>query len=122
MARWRNQNGFGNGLEGLQAWQEQRNCAGRFDRYPGNGFRADEPSRLHGTGRDESRQPGSDLNGCVVASDGFFPFPDGIEKLAAAGARAIIAPGGSIRDDEVAAAAEKLGVTLILTGRRHFNH
>ncbi len=63
-----------------------------------------------------------DLKGCVVASDGFFPFPDGIEKLAAAGARAIIAPGGSIRDDEVAAAAAELGVTLILTGRRHFNH
>ena len=63
-----------------------------------------------------------DLKGCVAASDGFFPFPDGVEKLAAAGARAIIAPGGSIRDDEVAAAAEKLGVSLVLTGRRHFNH
>ncbi len=65
---------------------------------------------------------GLDIQGCVVASDGFFPFPDGIEKLASAGARAIIAPGGSIRDDEVAAAASQLGVTLILTGRRHFNH
>jgi phosphoribosylaminoimidazolecarboxamide formyltransferase/IMP cyclohydrolase len=63
-----------------------------------------------------------DLQGCVVASDGFFPFPDGIEKLAAAGARAVIAPGGSIRDDEVAEAARKLGLTLILTNRRHFNH
>lgn len=65
---------------------------------------------------------GLDLNGCVAASDGFFPFPDGVEKLAAAGARAIIAPGGSIRDDEVAARARELGVTLILTNRRHFNH
>jgi len=63
-----------------------------------------------------------DLTGCVAASDGFFPFPDGVEKLAAAGARAIIAPGGSIRDDEVAARAQELGVTLILTDRRHFNH
>ena len=63
-----------------------------------------------------------DLHGCVAASDGFFPFPDGVEKLAAAGARAIIAPGGSIRDDEVAARADELGVTLVLTGRRHFNH
>ncbi len=63
-----------------------------------------------------------DLTGCVAASDGFFPFPDGVEKLAAAGARAIIAPGGSIRDGEVAARAGELGVTLILTGRRHFNH
>ncbi len=63
-----------------------------------------------------------DLTDCVAASDGFFPFPDGIEKLAAAGARAIIAPGGSIRDEEVSARAAELGVTLILTGRRHFNH
>jgi phosphoribosylaminoimidazolecarboxamide formyltransferase/IMP cyclohydrolase len=62
------------------------------------------------------------LSGCVAASDGFFPFPDGIEKLAEAGAKAIIAPGGSIRDDEVAARAAELGVTLILTDRRHFNH
>jgi phosphoribosylaminoimidazolecarboxamide formyltransferase/IMP cyclohydrolase len=65
---------------------------------------------------------GLDLTGCVAASDGFFPFPDGIEKLAEAGARAIIAPGGSIRDEEVAARARELGVTLILTERRHFNH
>ena len=63
-----------------------------------------------------------DLSGCVAASDGVFAFPDGVETLAAAGARAIIAPGGSIRDDEGAAAAGALGVTLILTGRRHFNH
>jgi len=63
-----------------------------------------------------------DLHGCVAASDGFFPFPDGVEALAAAGARAVIAPGGSIRDDEVAAAAAKQGMTLILTARRHFNH
>jgi len=65
---------------------------------------------------------GLDLKDCVAASDGFFPFPDGVEKLAEAGARAIIAPGGSIRDEEVAARAEELGVTFILTGRRHFNH
>ena len=65
---------------------------------------------------------GLDLKGCVAASDGFFPFPDGVEKLAEAGARAIIAPGGSIRDEEVAARAGELGVTLILTNRRHFNH
>jgi len=63
-----------------------------------------------------------DLAGCVAASDGFFPFPDGIQTLAAAGAKAVIAPGGSIRDDEVAAAARELGITLVLTGRRHFNH
>ena len=63
-----------------------------------------------------------DLQGSVAASDGFFPFPDGIQKLAAAGVRAVVAPGGSIRDEEVAAAAADLGMTLVLTGRRHFNH
>ncbi len=67
-------------------------------------------------------EQGLDLAGCVAASDGFFPFPDGVEELARAGVRAVIAPGGSIRDDEVAAAAQALGVTLILTDRRHFNH
>ncbi len=67
-------------------------------------------------------EQGLDLSGCVAASDGFFPFPDGIEALAAAGVQAVIAPGGSIRDDEVAAAADRLGVALVLTGRRHFNH
>lgn len=67
-------------------------------------------------------QQNLDLQGCCAASDGFFPFPDGIEHLAAAGVKAIIAPGGSIRDEEVAAAADKLGVTLVITGRRHFNH
>ena len=70
----------------------------------------------------KARNQGLSLEGCVAASDGFFPFPDGVEKLVEAGARAIIAPGGSIRDDEVAARARELGVTLIFTGRRHFNH
>ena len=63
-----------------------------------------------------------DLQGCSAASDGFFPFPDGVETLAAAGVKCILQPGGSIRDDEVAAAAERLGVSLILTGTRHFRH
>lgn len=70
----------------------------------------------------KARTQGFDLQGTLAASDGFFPFPDGIEKLAAAGVRAIVAPAGSIRDDEVAARAGELGVTLMLTGRRHFNH
>jgi phosphoribosylaminoimidazolecarboxamide formyltransferase/IMP cyclohydrolase len=65
---------------------------------------------------------GLDLDQCVAASDGFFPFPDGVEELARAGVRAVVAPGGSIRDEEVAAAARELGITLILTSRRHFNH
>lgn len=63
-----------------------------------------------------------DLRGAVAASDGFFPFADGIEHLAGAGVTAVLAPGGSIRDEEVAAAAKKLGVTLLFASRRHFNH
>src|ERR1700744_5666855 len=58
----------------------------------------------------------------VAASDAFFPFPDGLETLAAAGVKAIVHPGGSVRDDEVTVAAEKAGVTLYLTGARHFAH
>jgi phosphoribosylaminoimidazolecarboxamide formyltransferase/IMP cyclohydrolase len=58
----------------------------------------------------------------AAASDAFFPFPDGLEVLAAAGVRAIVEPGGSMRDDEVVAAAEKAGITLYFTGVRHFFH
>jgi phosphoribosylaminoimidazolecarboxamide formyltransferase / IMP cyclohydrolase len=60
--------------------------------------------------------------GSVAASDAFFPFPDGLQVLAEAGVRAIAEPGGSIRDDEVIAAAREAGVTLYLTGVRHFFH
>jgi phosphoribosylaminoimidazolecarboxamide formyltransferase/IMP cyclohydrolase len=65
---------------------------------------------------------GLDLHGAVAASDGFFPFPDGIERLQAEGIRAVIAPSGSIRDEEVSARANELGLTLVFTGRRHFRH
>ena len=62
------------------------------------------------------------LANCVVASDAFFPFPDGLEAVVAAGATAIIQPGGSVRDQEVIAAADKLGVAMVFTGTRHFRH
>jgi phosphoribosylaminoimidazolecarboxamide formyltransferase/IMP cyclohydrolase len=62
------------------------------------------------------------LEGCIVASDAFFPFPDGLEAAAAHGARAIIQPGGSVRDAEVIAAADGLGVAMVFTGVRHFRH
>jgi phosphoribosylaminoimidazolecarboxamide formyltransferase/IMP cyclohydrolase len=58
----------------------------------------------------------------VAASDAFFPFPDGLEVLLAAGVRAVVQPGGSVRDPEVIAAAEAAGVPLYLTGTRHFFH
>jgi len=60
--------------------------------------------------------------GAVGASDAFFPFPDGLEVLTAAGITAIVQPGGSVRDDEVIAAATAAGVTMYLTGTRHFFH
>ncbi|HTN10974.1 MAG TPA: bifunctional phosphoribosylaminoimidazolecarboxamide formyltransferase/IMP cyclohydrolase [Acetobacteraceae bacterium] len=60
--------------------------------------------------------------GSVVASDAFFPFADGLEAAVAAGATAVIQPGGSIRDAEVIAAADKAGVAMVLTGMRHFRH
>jgi phosphoribosylaminoimidazolecarboxamide formyltransferase/IMP cyclohydrolase len=62
------------------------------------------------------------LNGTVAASDAFFPFPDGVEEIAKAGATAIIQPGGSQRDPEVIAAADRLGLTMLFTGVRHFRH
>jgi phosphoribosylaminoimidazolecarboxamide formyltransferase/IMP cyclohydrolase len=65
---------------------------------------------------------GDRVRGAVAASDAFFPFPDGLETLATAGVAAIVHPGGSVRDEEVTAAAAKAGVTLYLTGARHFAH
>ena len=62
------------------------------------------------------------LQGTVAASDAFFPFPDGVEEIARAGATAIIQPGGSMRDAEVIATADRLGLAMVLTGVRHFRH
>ena len=62
------------------------------------------------------------LTGTVAASDAFFPFPDGLEAVAAAGATAVIQPGGSVNDQDVIAAADKLGVAMVFTGIRHFRH
>ncbi len=62
------------------------------------------------------------LFGCVAASDAFFPFPDGLEVVAEAGATAVVQPGGSVRDAEVIAAANCLGVAMVFTGVRHFRH
>jgi phosphoribosylaminoimidazolecarboxamide formyltransferase/IMP cyclohydrolase len=64
----------------------------------------------------------SSLAGTVVASDAFFPFPDGVEEAAKAGATAFIQPGGSVRDPDVIAAADRLGLAMVFTGMRHFLH
>jgi phosphoribosylaminoimidazolecarboxamide formyltransferase/IMP cyclohydrolase len=62
------------------------------------------------------------LRGAVVASDAFFPFRDGVDVLAEVGAAAVIQPGGSVRDDEVIAAADEHGIAMVFTGVRHFRH
>jgi phosphoribosylaminoimidazolecarboxamide formyltransferase/IMP cyclohydrolase len=62
------------------------------------------------------------IKGSVAASDAFFPFPDGVEEIAKAGATAIIQPGGSVRDQEVIDTANRLGLAMVLTGVRHFRH
>ncbi|MGC9450430.1 MAG: bifunctional phosphoribosylaminoimidazolecarboxamide formyltransferase/IMP cyclohydrolase [Oceanipulchritudo sp.] len=67
-------------------------------------------------------EAGLPLKGSIIASDAFFPFPDALEAAAEAGATAAIQPGGSIRDDEVIAAADSRGMAMIFTGIRHFRH
>ena len=62
------------------------------------------------------------LAGSVVASDAFFPFRDGLDAVADAGATAVVQPGGSVRDAEVIAAADEKGIAMVFTGKRHFRH
>lgn len=69
-----------------------------------------------------ARQAGEKARGTVMASDAFFPFPDGVEEAARAGVQAIIQPGGSVKDEEVFAVSEKLGVSQFITGVRTFRH
>ena len=70
----------------------------------------------------KAQNVGLSLAGSVVASDAFFPFRDGIDVLAEAGAKAVIQPGGSMRDEEVIAAADEHGIAMVFTGYRHFRH
>lgn len=70
----------------------------------------------------KAHHAGFDLRGSVVASDAFFPFRDGLDVLAQAGATAVVQPGGSMRDGEVIAAADEQGVAMVVTGVRHFRH
>ncbi len=68
------------------------------------------------------KQAGSQSAGCAMASDAFFPFPDNIENAAKAGVACIVQPGGSNKDDEVIATADKHGIAMVFTGKRHFKH
>lgn len=70
----------------------------------------------------KAKQEGLSLDGTAIASDAFFPFPDGVKAAAEAGATSVIQPGGSIRDEEVIKAADKLNLAMVFTGVRHFRH
>ena len=88
------------------------------------GVGAGQMSRVDSTriARMKADNAGLSLEGSVAASDAFFPFRDGLDVLAEAGVGAVIQPGGSVRDDEVIAAADEHGIAMVLTGARHFRH
>ena len=88
------------------------------------GMGAGQMSRVDSTRIASLKAQGAGLSlaGSVVASDAFFPFRDGLDVVAQAGARAVIQPGGSLRDDEVIAAANEHGIAMVFTGIRHFRH
>ena len=85
------------------------------------GMGSGQPNRLESVGI-ASRRAGAQATGASLASDAFFPFADGLELALASGVVAIVQPGGSVRDDEVIAAADKVGATMVFTGTRHFRH
>ena len=92
--------------------------AGQMSRLDSANIAAIKAGRMaEALGLDESPAVGS-----AVASDAFFPFPDGLMEAAAAGAACVIQPGGSMRDDEVIAAADEAGLAMVFTGMRHFRH
>ena len=85
------------------------------------GVGSGQPNRLESV-RIAVEKAGDRAVGSVLASDAFFPFPDGLEAAIAAGASAAIQPGGSVRDDDVIAAADRAGIAMVFTGMRHFRH
>ena len=88
------------------------------------GIGAGQMSRVDSTRIAASKAKAAKLSlaGSVVASDAFFPFRDGLDVVADNGAAAVIQPGGSVRDDEVIAAADERGIAMVFTGVRHFRH
>jgi phosphoribosylaminoimidazolecarboxamide formyltransferase/IMP cyclohydrolase len=85
------------------------------------GFGVGQPSRLDAVDL-ACRKAGERAQGSVLASDGFFPFPDAVERAAAAGVTAIIQPGGSTRDPELIRLANRAGMAMIFTSERHYRH
>jgi phosphoribosylaminoimidazolecarboxamide formyltransferase/IMP cyclohydrolase len=116
-------------MAGLQfAWRVVKHVKSNAIVYAGSdrtlGVGAGQMSRVDSArvAVEKAGRAGLSLTGSVLASDAFFPFPDGVETAAAAGVTAIVQPGGSVRDAEVIEAANRLGVAMIFTGRRHFRH
>ncbi len=85
------------------------------------GIGAGQQSRV-GAAEIAATRAGRRAAGGASATDGFYPFPDGVEAAAAAGVAVVVQPGGSVRDDEVTAAADRLGLAMVLTGERLFRH
>jgi phosphoribosylaminoimidazolecarboxamide formyltransferase / IMP cyclohydrolase len=85
------------------------------------GVGAGQMNRI-GSAKIALEQAGAAAQGAVLASDGFFPFDDSVKTAAAAGIRAIVQPGGSLRDADSILAANELGIVMVLTGVRHFMH
>lgn len=88
------------------------------------GIGGGQPSRVDSSmlAVEKAKRFGFDLTGCSVASDAFFPFPDGVVEAAKARAKAVIQPGGSVKDDDVIKAANENGLAMVFTGIRHFKH
>jgi phosphoribosylaminoimidazolecarboxamide formyltransferase/IMP cyclohydrolase len=88
------------------------------------GIGGGQPSRVDSSmlAVEKAKRFGLDIKGAAVASDAFFPFPDGIIEAAKAGATSVIQPGGSVRDEEVIKAANENGLAMVFTGIRHFKH
>ena len=115
-------------LDMLFAWKVARMAKSNAIVYAAGGrtlgVGAGQMSRVDSAriARWKAADAGLDLGGGVMASDAFFPFRDGIDTAAEAGIKAVIQPGGSMRDDEVIAAANSHGLAMIFTGVRHFRH
>jgi phosphoribosylaminoimidazolecarboxamide formyltransferase / IMP cyclohydrolase len=112
----------------LFAWRVAKYVKSNAIVFCGNGMTlgvgAGQMSRVDSTriAAIKATNAGLSLNGSAVASDAFFPFRDGVDVLAEAGASCVIQPGGSVRDEEVIAAADEHGIAMVLTGIRHFRH
>src|SRR5690606_25061778 len=110
------------------AWEVAKHVKSNAIIFTGNGMTlgvgAGQMSRIDSAriASIKAENAGLTLKGSAVASDAFFPFRDGLDVVADAGAVCVIQPGGSVRDEEVIAAADERGIAMVFTGVRHFRH